>query len=106
MALAGRLQWWPARQRARGGRRGAVRLVSVQALQNAPVSASPDPRARLLDQRLCALAAAGALALNAPLLLLWNHPASVAGLPLVPLALFGLWAGLIGALAWLLERGG
>ncbi len=47
-------------------------------------------------QRLVALCALGLLVFNGPLLRLW----------LGPLALFALWAALITALAWLLERGG
>lgn len=59
---------------------------------------------RLLPQRLVALFCAGLLALNYPLLALWDPAATAFGLPLFPLALFGLWAALIGALAWLMER--
>ena len=59
----------------------------------------------LVTQRLLALFAAGLLLLNFPLLALWDHPATVFGLPLLPLALFGIWAVLIAVLAWLLERG-
>ncbi len=64
----------------------------------------------LLTQRLLALFAAGALALNFPLLRLWLGEGAAAaglvfGLPLLPLALFALWAGLIVALALLLEGG-
>lgn len=59
---------------------------------------------RLEPQRLVALFCGGLLALNYPLLALWDPAATLAGLPLFPLALFGLWAVLIGALAWLLER--
>jgi hypothetical protein len=59
---------------------------------------------RLARQRLVALFAAGALLFNFPLLALWDHDATLFGLPLFPAALFGLWAGLIGALAWLNER--
>ena len=54
-------------------------------------------------QRLAALFAAGTLLLNFPLLALWDRGVTVFGLPLFPLALFALWAGLIGALAWLME---
>ena len=57
----------------------------------------------LSRQRLAALFAAGTLLLNFPLLALWDRDATVAGLPLFPLALFALWAVLIGALAWLME---
>ena len=58
-----------------------------------------------IGQRLAALFAAALLLFNFPLLALWDHPVLVFGLPLFPLALFGLWALLIAALAWLLERG-
>ena len=67
------------------------------------MSPEPRPAAALTSQRLVALFAAGLLLLNFPLLALWDRPLSIAGLPLFPLALFGLWAGLIVALAWLLE---
>lgn len=46
-------------------------------------------------QRLLALFVAGVLLLNAPLLALW----------LSPMALFVVWAALIGLLAWVLESG-
>ncbi len=59
---------------------------------------------KLLAQRLLALFAAAALLLNFPLLALWDRDATVFGLPLFPAALFGIWAALIAALAWLLER--
>jgi hypothetical protein len=60
---------------------------------------------QLGTQRLVALFCVGLLALNYPLLALWNLDTTVWGLPLFPLALFGLWALLIAALAWLLEHG-
>ena len=71
----------------------------------APIVASPErrPPASLTSQRLVALFGVAMLLLNFPLLALWDRPMTVAGLPLFPLALFGLWAGLIAALAWLLE---
>lgn len=55
-------------------------------------------------QRLLALFFAGMMALNYPLLALWDPQASVFGLPLFPVALFTLWALLIATMAWLLER--
>ncbi len=58
----------------------------------------------LMAQRLVALFVAGWLLLSFPLLGLWNHDVFVAGLPLFPLALFVLWAVLIGLLAWTVER--
>ena len=50
-----------------------------------------------------ALFAVGLLLLNFPLLALWNHATTLAGVPLFPAALFLLWALLIGVLAWWLE---
>ena len=55
--------------------------------------------------RLVALFFAALLALNYPLLALWNTELRWFGIPAFPLALFSLWAVLIGLLAWLLERG-
>lgn len=60
---------------------------------------------KLESQRLLALFVAGCLLLNYPLIALWNREALLWGLPLFPLALFALWALLIAALAWLMERG-
>lgn len=64
------------------------------------------PRAgshRLGQQRLLALFAAGALALNFPLLALWDHEAYIGGLPLFPVALFCIWGVLIAVLGGLIE---
>ncbi|MCF8168749.1 MAG: hypothetical protein K9J77_09080 [Rhodoferax sp.] len=58
----------------------------------------------LTTQRLIALFALSALLLNFPLLGLWDLPVTVWGLPFFPMALFGLWAVQILALAWLMER--
>ena len=58
---------------------------------------------RLRAQRLLALFALGWLLLNFPLLTLWDRGVLVAGLPLLPLALFVGWAALIGAAAWICE---
>lgn len=60
----------------------------------------------LVAQRLVAWFGGGWLLLGWPLLALWDHPVTVLGLPLLPTALFGVWAGLIAAVAWVLERGG
>lgn len=59
--------------------------------------------ASMSRQRLIALFAAGWLLLNFPLLTLWDLDLFVAGVPLVPLAVFGGWAALIGAAAWIVE---
>lgn len=58
----------------------------------------------LLTQRLWAVFVAGWALLNFPLLTLWGQEARVAGLPLLPVALFLIWAGLIALVAWLVER--
>lgn len=56
------------------------------------------------SQRLVALFALGVVLLNFPLLALWDGQALVWGLPLFPLALFGVWALLIGCVAVVVER--
>jgi len=61
---------------------------------------------KLRNQRLIALFAAGWMALNFPLLTLWDRGLSVAGLPLLPTALFCGWALLIGLAAWITESPG
>ena len=54
------------------------------------------PRAQVL----VALCAAGLALFNFPLLILWDQPATVFGLPLLPVALFAIWAGLIACWRW------
>ena len=56
-------------------------------------------------QVLVALAAAGLALFNFPLLIVWDQQATVLGLPLLPAALFLIWAALIAALALASERG-
>lgn len=58
---------------------------------------------RLRTPRLVALFAAGWALLNFPLLTLWDRGVALAGIPLVPLALFGGWAVLIALAAWVAE---
>ena len=60
------------------------------------------PRAQVL----VALCATGLALMNFPLLIVWDQPATVFGLPLLPTALFLIWAGLIAALALASECGG
>ena len=57
-------------------------------------------------QLLLALWGAAAILFNFPLLIIFDRDVTVLGLPLLPLALFVIWALLIGALAWAMERGG
>ncbi len=59
-----------------------------------------------LVQKLLALFCLGFLVFSFPLLTLWDRPASLWGLPLLPLGLFGVWALLIAALALIMEREG
>jgi hypothetical protein len=42
--------------------------------------------------------------LNFPMLIVFGGDATVLGLPLLPVAIFAIWAMLIGALAWAVER--
>jgi hypothetical protein len=58
----------------------------------------------LTSQRLVALFCCGWLLLNFPLLGLWDVDTTVLGVPLLPTALMALWALLIAAVAWLMER--
>ncbi len=60
----------------------------------------------LVVQRMVALCLAGLALLNFPLLALWDGDLTLWGLPLLPLALFAIWALLIAGMAWLMERRG
>ncbi len=66
-----------------------------------PRRASRGPSAQVL----VALWGAGLVLFNFPMLIVFDRDVTVLGLPLLPVALFGNWALLIGALAWALERG-
>ncbi len=52
---------------------------------------------------LVALFGVGLVAFNAPLVRIWDSGATVFGLPLLPVALFAIWAMLIAALAFASE---
>lgn len=58
---------------------------------------------RSLGPRLVALFGLALLLFNFPLLSLWDRDAVLFGLPLLPVALFVIWAVLIGLLALTLE---
>ncbi len=65
----------------------------------------PGPPARSRTrERLIALALAGALALNFPLLDLFDRAALLLGVPVLFLYLFGAWAALIGLTALITDR--
>ena len=72
----------------------------------APVSAAGHVGSRrvLEGQRLLAVFVLGALLLNFPLLALWDVRVRVLGIPVFPLALFGLWGLLIGLVGWMADR--
>ncbi len=57
-------------------------------------------------QRLVALFVAGAVLLDYPILSLFARRATIAGVPLLYLYVFGVWIALIAALAWVIERSG
>ena len=57
------------------------------------------PRAQLL----LSLWGAGLVLFNFPMLIVWDRDITVFGLPLLPVALFSIWAALIGLLAWASE---
>jgi hypothetical protein len=61
---------------------------------------------RLRTPRLVALFAAGWALLNFPLLTLWDRGLAVAGIPLLPLAVFVGWGVLIALAAWVAEAPG
>ena len=69
-------------------------------------SGSVSDRADRRGERLVVLALAGVLALNYPLLELFNDARLVLGIPLLYLYLFLVWGGLIGLGAWVLEGKG
>ena len=61
-------------------------------------------RSRLTGQRLVAIFLLGSALLNYPLLLLFNRPLTIFGVPLLYAYLFLAWAGLIALMAWVIER--
>lgn len=66
-------------------------------------------RPGLRNQKLIALFLLSALLLNYPLLALADGAGSgrlIAGIPALYVYLFAVWAGLIGLMAWVMERQG
>lgn len=55
---------------------------------------------------LVALCVAGILLFNFPMLIVWDVKGTVFGLPVLPVALFAIWGGLIAVLAYVSERTG
>jgi hypothetical protein len=61
-------------------------------------------RPSIKTHRLTALFILGALLFNYPLLALFNHPALIAGVPILYVYAFAAWAVLVGLLALVIER--
>ena len=61
-------------------------------------------RPNIKSHRLAALFILGALLFNYPLLALFNHPALIAGVPILYVYAFAAWAVLVGLLALVIER--
>ena len=55
------------------------------------------------NQILVAFCVAGFALFNFPLLIIWDQDLTLFGLPFLPVALFVIWGGLIGVLAWVSE---
>ena len=53
---------------------------------------------------MIALWGAGMILFNFPMLIVFGGDATILGLPLLPVAIFVMWAALIGVLAWVVER--
>jgi len=63
-------------------------------------------RGWITGQRLIGLFLLGCVLFNYPLLVLFNLPLSIAGIPLLYAYLFCAWAMLIALMAWVIERPG
>ena len=61
-------------------------------------------QSNLMAQRLVALCLAGLMLFYSPLIDLFNRSVELSGLPLLHVYLFGVWAILIGLMAWIIER--
>ena len=86
------------------GDRAAVQAMARPALPARRAVSRRDPAGRPRAQLLLALCGAGLVLFNFPMLIVWDQDATVFGLPLLPVALFAIWAGLIAVLAWASER--
>ena len=65
---------------------------------------SADPQMRSPNQKLAALFLLGVVLFNYPILSLFNKATSALGIPVVYVYIFLAWAGVIGAVAWIVER--
>jgi hypothetical protein len=61
-------------------------------------------RSTLTVQRLVAVFLAGCILFNYPVIALVDKPSTLFGVPLVFAYLLLVWAGLIGLIAWVVER--
>jgi len=58
----------------------------------------------ITGQRLAAVFLLGCMLFNYPLIALFNKPGEVFGIPLLYFYLFGVWALLVGLMAFAIER--
>lgn len=61
-------------------------------------------KATLTGQRLVALFLFGWVIVNYPVLAIFDVQASLAGIPILYLYVFGVWVALIALMAWVIER--
>jgi hypothetical protein len=61
-------------------------------------------RTNLARQRLVAVFLAAVLLFNYPVLSLFDRPAAILGVPLLYIYIFAIWAAVIAAITWIVER--
>lgn len=61
-------------------------------------------RSGITGQRLAGIVLLGCVLLNYPILFLFNQAEILFGIPPLYLYIFSAWAGMIGLMAWVIER--
>lgn len=61
-------------------------------------------RTNLARQRLVAVFLAAVLLFNYPVLSLFDRPAAILGVPMLYIYIFAIWAAVIAAITWIVER--
>lgn len=61
-------------------------------------------RTNLARQRLVAVFLAATLLFNYPVLSLFDRPAAIMGVPILYIYIFAIWAAVIAAITWIVER--
>ena len=85
--------------RCETARRVPGRPGSCQGPHEGDAAIRGSPRAA----QCCSRSGRGLVLFNFPMLIVWDRDATVFGLPLLPVALFAIWAALIAALAWAID---